>query len=60
MLISEDSRPSTKACACGETRLVLLRSINRKLCPTCRRYIAWRLDPGQKPLIGPSRSDRKL
>lgn len=58
MLTNEDSRSSTKACACGETRLVLLASIDRKLCPTCRAYIVWTLDKGQRSLNGPSRAGR--
>lgn len=59
MLNHDDAPASTKACPCGETRLVLLRSINRKLCPTCRGSIIWPLDVGQKALVRPNRADRK-
>ena len=57
MLNDDDAPASTKACPCGETRLVLLRSINRKLCPTCRGSIIWPLDAGQKALVRPNRAD---
>jgi hypothetical protein len=59
MLTSEhEAPPSTKACDCGETRLVLLASIDRKLCPTCRGSIIWRLDEGQESLNGSHRAGR--
>jgi len=58
MLTNEDTRPSTKACACGETRLVLLASIDRKICPSCGAYIVWKLDSGQRSLNGSSRAGR--
>lgn len=43
---------STKVCpTCGDPRLIHLRSINKKYCSVCQKYIPWYLDPGQKPLI---------
>lgn len=59
MLNSDDAPASTKACPCGETRLVLLRSINLKLCPSCKCEIAWPLNAGQKALLRPHRADRR-
>lgn len=51
---------STKSCpACSCTDLVLLRSLNKKICADCKTEFDWFLDPGQKPLQGPSRADRK-
>lgn len=50
----------TQSCPnCGNTDLVLYRSMNLKQCPDCRTEIPWTLDPGQKPLIGTNRQDRK-
>lgn len=51
---------STKACPCGESQLVLLRSVNLKLCPTCGHEINWPLDAGQRALISSSRGDRRF
>lgn len=59
MLSTDDAPPSTKACECGERRLVELSSINRKLCPTCRHSIIWHLDKGQKTLHGSHRAGRQ-
>lgn len=50
---------SSKACVCGNTRLVLLTSQSIKLCTDCHREIAWPLDEGQQPVYRPHRSDRK-
>lgn len=50
---------SSKACVCGNTRLVQLTSQQLKLCTDCRREIPWPLDDGQKPVYRPHRSDRK-
>lgn len=60
MLNNGDAPASTKACPCGESRLVLLRSVNLKLCPTCGHEINWPLDAGQRALISSSRGDRRL
>lgn len=40
-------------CKCD--KLVLLRSINIKMCPDCKKKYIWNLDKGQKPLITSSR-----
>lgn len=60
MLNNDDAPASTKACPCGESRLVLLRSVNLKLCPTCGHEINWPLDAGQRALISSSRADRRF
>lgn len=43
---------TTKRCPqCGNTHLVRLMSLDKKLCPHCPGLeINWTLDPGQKPL----------
>ena len=42
---------TTKICpACGNTRLVLLRTLSLKYCPACEKWIPWHLSKGQKPL----------
>jgi len=47
---------TTKRCPlCGNARLGLMRTQNRKYCPDCGLWMSWDLDPGQRPLIGPSR-----
>ncbi|WP_339119150.1 hypothetical protein [Halomonas sp. BMC6] len=49
-------KPTTKHCPrCGCTRLRLYRSINEKQCDRCLHRFDWHLEPGQKPLVGPSR-----
>jgi len=54
------AKPSTKFCPfCGSTVVVPLRSINRKICNCCKQEFEWNLSPGQKPLQGPSRADRR-
>ncbi|WP_313453248.1 hypothetical protein [Stutzerimonas nitrititolerans] len=50
---------SSKACVCGNTRLVKLTSQNLKICTDCKREIPWNLDAGQQPVYRPHRSDRK-
>lgn len=50
---------TTKKCPeCGNTALARFSSMNLKYCPDCYCWMVWKLEPGQKPLIGPSR-DRK-
>ena len=44
---------STKVCStpgCGNTHLMLLRTMNEKWCPDCGKSTAWGLEPGQKAL----------
>lgn len=44
---------STKVCStpgCGNTNLILLRTLNEKWCPDCSKSTPWGLDPGQKAL----------
>ena len=43
-----------KHCQCGGP-LVALRSLNLRICADCKREIEWRLDEGQRPLIGNNR-----
>lgn len=48
---SSGQRETTKACPrCGNTYLILLRSLNQKHCSDCNLAIPWYLDPGQRPL----------
>ncbi|QDB70904.1 hypothetical protein [Pseudomonas virus PBPA162] len=43
---------TTKSCAmCGNWKLVLLRSQNKKLCPDCGNEIDWDLAPGQRAIV---------
>lgn len=43
---------STKTCPyCGSIALVLLTSMNKKVCGDCSKEFDWNLDPGQKPLF---------
>lgn len=48
-------------CPTCRAELVALRSINAKLCSNgkCQQVIDWQLAPGQKPLVGSNRQDRK-
>jgi len=48
-------------CPDCRAELVALRSINAKLCSNgkCQQVIDWHLAPGQKPLVGSNRQDRK-
>jgi len=49
----------TKRCpACGDDKLIRLASLNQKICHTCGHVMVWNLDPGQRPLVGPSREIR--
>lgn len=41
---------------CGE-RMVLLFSLNKKLCCNCKQEYDWELDEGQKPVFGGKRDD---
>lgn len=36
-----------------------LASLNKLLCADCKHEVTWMLDPGQKPLVGSNRQDRK-
>ncbi|BCP56225.1 hypothetical protein K32_48420 [Kaistia sp. 32K] len=50
-----------KACPqCSSDAVVLLRSMNLKLCSDCKHEWAWHLDAGQKPLVASNRADRGL
>lgn len=45
------SPESTKACPhCGNTHLILLRTLWLKYCADCHTEITWKLEPGQAPL----------
>lgn len=47
-------------CPTCRAELVALRSINAKMCSgPCKELFAWNLKPGQKPLVGSNRQDRK-
>lgn len=47
-----DAHQTTKICPkCGTSDLVLLRSINRKVCSECGIDILWVLADCQKPLL---------
>jgi hypothetical protein len=53
------SKASTKECrGCGNRDLVLLKSLQRKQCPDCRRVILWPLDTDQSSLNGSHRAGR--
>jgi hypothetical protein len=53
------SKSSTKVCrGCGNTDLVLLRSLQRKQYPDCRRVITWPLEDKRPSLIGSHRAGR--
>lgn len=44
-------KETTKCCPkCGNTYLILLRSLNLKYCTDCHTEIPWYLEPDQKPL----------
>lgn len=46
-----EKRETTKVCPhCGNTYLILLRTLNIKHCPDCNNEIPWYLEPTQKPL----------
>ena len=47
------AKRSTKTCPhCGCDKLILLYSLNKKICNNCGAEIPWYLDEGQKPLLG--------
>ena len=47
-----DEKQTTKECPkCKNVNLLLLRSMNRKVCTDCGTIIEWYLDKDQKPLI---------
>ncbi len=46
---------TTKQCQCGSTRLVEMTSLSLKWCGDCGRWINWKRDEDQPPLIGPAR-----
>lgn len=48
-----------KACPKCAGPLVDLRSLNVRLCADCKSEYPWHLAPGQRPLIGNNRQDRK-
>lgn len=37
--------------------LVLLISLNQKVCADCRKIVVWQLDEGQQPIFGGKRND---
>ena len=44
-------KQTTKQCPkCGNTCLILLRSLNMKYCTDCDTEIPWYLEEGQEPL----------
>jgi len=48
----EHCTPTTKTCpTCGNTNLVLLTSLNIKICPKCHTTIDWKLKKGQSSLL---------
>ena len=50
--ISTQSYVSTKLCPnCGNTKLLLLRTLNRKYCTECSTEIIWLLADTQKGLL---------
>ncbi len=53
------TQQTTKQCRCGSTRLVEMTSLNLKYCGDCGRWIEWRRDDGQPPLVGPSRTVKR-
>lgn len=45
---------------CSHPSPALLRSQQCKLCTDCGGKIDWPLNEGQKPLLQPSRADRRV
>lgn len=44
-------KETTKKCPkCGNTHLILLRTLNIKFCSDCNTEIPWFLENGQEPL----------
>lgn len=47
--ILETMKETTKQCPnCGNDRLILLRTQNKKACVDCHTLMGWYLEPGQK------------
>jgi hypothetical protein len=47
----KETKATTKVCPkCGNTYLLLLATLNKKICTDCDTVIPWYLDKGQKPL----------
>ena len=45
-------KESTKSCPkCGCTALVLLTTLNKKICGDCGEHIPWYLEKGQKSIL---------
>lgn len=54
-------RITTKHCpSCGSDVVIPLRSINLKICNSCKREFPWTLSEGQRPVVASSRADRKV
>lgn len=50
-MTTEGNKVTSRICPnCGNTKLVLLSTINRKVCAMCRpqTWIIWHLEKGQK------------
>lgn len=48
----ESEAGSTKYCPkCNNTHLLLLQTLNKKICTDCDTVILWHLDKKQKPLL---------
>jgi len=46
------NKQSTKHCPkCGNDKLLLLRTLNKKVCTDCNLTIDWKLDKDQRPLF---------
>lgn len=45
-----EERTTKKCPKCGNTYLMLLRTLNLKYCPDCNTEIPWFLEPNQPPL----------
>lgn len=49
--MKQSTKQSTKQCPnCGNTYLILLRSLNLKYCVDCNTEIPWYLEEGQESL----------
>ena len=52
MRLLKTENSSTKTCPnCGNDKLLLLMSLQLKICTDCDTKITWKLDKGQKTLI---------
>lgn len=48
----DEERKTTKECPnCKNVNLLLLRSLDKKICTDCDTVIEWYLEKGQKSLI---------